>query len=369
MISMDMSSIMPLSVQPAATSGRLQRFWKRGLLVLLTVLACLITGAGLVATVHSKPVPTGSPLSAPASAVVALGSIVPGDAVLHLNAPSSSGEAQLSQLFVRENQLVAKDQIFGTLDSRDRLEAAVSVARAQVSAKQAALIKTQAGNSAFEVSAQQAAVDRLHVEADREADEYRRYNALHEAQLISETDWESHRVSFHSASAAMREAQANLAKAAEVRPVDVALALADLDSELANLRSAQAALKQAFLRAPVAGRVLHIYTWPGERVGDAGVLDLAATNEVYAEAEVYETDLNRIHFGQTATVTSPALSQPLSGTVSNIGQSIGRQQVVNIDPAANTDARVAVVRVRLDPAQRDIAERVINLQVRVDFRP
>ena len=367
---MNVPSTISISAPAAATSsGSLQTFWKRGLVVVLVLLACFIAGAGLVVTVHSKTATTQSLLSAPPSAVVALGAIVPGDAVLHLNAPSSSGEAQLSQLFVRENQLVAKDQILGTLDSRDRLQAAVSVARAQVAAKQAALRKAQAGNSAFEVSAQQATVERLRAEADRQTEEYRQYNALHEAKLISELDWESHLMSFHSASAAMREAQANLSKAAEVRPVDVSVARADLDSELASLQSAQAALKQAFLRAPLSGRVLHIYTWPGERVGEAGVLDLAPTNEAFAEAEVYETDLNRIHLGQTAMVTSQALSQPLSGTVSTISQYIGRQQVVNIDPAANTDARIAIVRVRLDPAQRDIAERVINLQVRVEFRP
>ena len=206
--------------------------------------------------------------------------IVPGNAVRHLNAPSSSGEAQLIESFVRENQLVAKDQILGTLDSRDRLQASVSLAQAQVAPRRAALKKTQAGNSALEVSAQEAAVECLHAKADRQMEEYRRFSEFHTGQSISEKEWESHEASFHTASAAMRETKANLAKAAEVRPVDVSVVRVEIKSERANLQSAQAALMQAFLRAPIAGRVLHIYTWPDGRVSEAGVLDLAAVNEL-----------------------------------------------------------------------------------------
>lgn len=135
------------------------------------------------------------------------------------------------------------------------------------------------------------------------------------------------------------------------------------------MASAEANVQQAYIRSPVTGRVLHIYTWPGERVGAAGVLDVAASDQTFVEAEVYETDLNRIRPGGAATVTSAALPEPLHGTVSLIERSITRQQVVNIDPAANTDARVAIVRVLLDSASSDIAARRINLQVRVEFQP
>jgi HlyD family secretion protein len=86
-------------------------------------------------------------------------------------------------------------------------------------------------------------------------------------------------------------------------------------------------------------------------------------------AEVYENDLLRIKEGQTATVTAAALAEPLYGRVTLVGRLISRQAVVDVDPTAATDARVAEVLVRLDRAEP--AARMINLQVtvRIDVRP
>jgi HlyD family secretion protein len=96
---------------------------------------------------------------------------------------------------------------------------------------------------------------------------------------------------------------------------------------------------------------------------------MAPSKDTFVEAEVYETDIARVHEGQSAVITAAALKEPVHGTVALIEKTIGRQQVVNTDPAANTDARVAIVRVRLDPASRQAAEHLINLQVRVEFQP
>ncbi|MGB3612183.1 MAG: hypothetical protein WBA10_00205, partial [Elainellaceae cyanobacterium] len=54
---------------------------------------------------------------------------------------------------------------------------------------------------------------------------------------------------------------------------------------------------------------------------------------------------------------------PLNGTVERLGLQVGRQQVVNEDPAINIDAKVIEVHIRLDP---DASEQVVgltNLQV------
>jgi HlyD family secretion protein len=301
--------------------------------------------------------------------VVALGSIVPGHAIIHLNAPASSGEARLQQLFVQVNDSVAANQIVGTLDSIGRLEAAVAVEQSQVAAKKAALDKVSAGNSTYQIAAQQASVDRLRVEATRQASDVQRYKTLHEQGIISESDWDIRSVAFNQASASLREAEATLKQTSEVRPVDLAVSKADLLSAQASLLNARANMEQAYIRAPEKGQVLHIYTWPGERVGDQGVLDMAPTNAMFVETEVYETDISRVRLGQSASVTAGPLSQALHGTVFSVERSIGRQQVVNTDPAANTDARVAIVRVKLDGSSEAAAAVLINLQVRVEFQP
>jgi len=320
-------------------------------------------------TLHNPPPAAAAVTPGPASSVVALGTLVPGNAVIHLSAPASSGEATLESLLVHQNEAVARDQILGTLDSIGRLKAAVSVARADVLQKQAALEKVQAGNSDFQIAAQKATVERLRVEAARQTVDVERYRTLHTQGIISDSEWDTRSVGFNQATAALREAEATLKQFAEIRPVDLSVARADLVSAKASLESAEANVEQGYIRAPEQGRVLHIYTWPGEHIGDSGVLDLGSSRDMFVEAEVYETDIARIRQSQSAIITGAALSQPMHGTVALIERSIGRQQVVNTDPAANTDARVAIVRVKLDPQSFAAAERLINLQVRVEFQP
>jgi len=131
----------------------------------------------------------------------------------------------------------------------------------------------------------------------------------------------------------------------------------------AQLKQAQAELEQAVVRSPITGQILKINAYPGERVGPDGIAELGRTAEMYAVAEVYETDIGKVHTGQRAFVTSPALGEPAHGTVEHIGLKIGKRDVLNTDPAADTDARVVEVHIRLDDSARVAA--LTNLQVEV----
>jgi HlyD family secretion protein len=46
--------------------------------------------------------------------------------------------------------------------------------------------------------------------------------------------------------------------------------------------------------------LIEIHTYPGERVGADGILELGRTDEMVAIAEVYETDIGRVRKGQRA---------------------------------------------------------------------
>lgn len=81
----------------------------------------------------------------------------------------------------------------------------------------------------------------------------------------------------------------------------------------AHLAAARAELALSEIRAPIAGQVLAVHSRAGERVGADGVIELGRTDEMYAIAEVYETDIGRVRKGQRAQITSPALAAPLSG--------------------------------------------------------
>ncbi len=135
----------------------------------------------------------------------------------------------------------------------------------------------------------------------------------------------------------------------------------------AQLQRAKAELELAVVRSPITGRVLDVHARAGERVGPDGIAELGQTDAMYAIAEVYETDVPRVRVGQRATVNSPAQPQAVSGTVDRVGLKIGKKDVLSVDPAAKTDARVVEVRILLDdPTQ---VAGLTNLEVDVAITP
>ncbi|TMA94295.1 MAG: HlyD family efflux transporter periplasmic adaptor subunit, partial [Deltaproteobacteria bacterium] len=140
-----------------------------------------------------------------------------------------------------------------------------------------------------------------------------------------------------------------------------------VDVARAELLGAESALERDTVRAPVSGQVVAIHARRGERVGADGIAEIAQTDQMYAVAEVYETDIGRVRVGQRATVRSPALDPELTGTVERIGMKIGKLDLRDADPVARTDARVVEVRIKLDDSAR--GARLSNLQVDVAIEP
>jgi HlyD family secretion protein len=141
-----------------------------------------------------------------------------------------------------------------------------------------------------------------------------------------------------------------------------------VDTARADLAAAQSVLDQDVVRAPVAGQIVTVYARSGERVGPNGLAELAETDQMFAVAEVYETDVGRVKPGQRATVRSDAFGgSELTGRVDRVGLKVGKQDLLDTDPVARTDARVVEVRVRLDDAARAAA--LSNLQVEVAIEP
>ena len=135
----------------------------------------------------------------------------------------------------------------------------------------------------------------------------------------------------------------------------------------ANLAAASATLNLSLVKAPKIAQVIAIHAQPGERIGVDGIVEIGQTDRMYAVAEVYETDIDQIKVGQTATITSPALSRPVSGTVASIGLKVGRIDVLGMDPIAQADARVVEVDILLEDTE--LVQSLTNLQVEVEIRP
>lgn len=139
-----------------------------------------------------------------------------------------------------------------------------------------------------------------------------------------------------------------------------------------NVKAARAArdaaaafLDLSLVKSPSDAQVLYVHSRPGERVGAEGVVEIGRTDQMYAVAEVYETDIVHVKPGQRATVSSPALAAPVSGTVERIGLKVGRMDVLGMDPIAEADARVIEVDILLDDTKAVAG--LTNLQVEVEI--
>ena len=144
---------------------------------------------------------------------------------------------------------------------------------------------------------------------------------------------------------------------------DVAVAARKLDSAIADLNRAKRDLAKGIVTAPVTGTVLDIHSRPGEKPGSKGILDLGNVQRMTAELEVYQSEISFVAVGQHVELTADAIPKSLYGVVSEIGFAVERQTTISDDPAANTDARVIRVTVRLDDDSSKRAARLTNLEV------
>jgi HlyD family secretion protein len=174
------------------------------------------------------------------------------------------------------------------------------------------------------------------------------------------------------ARAALRNAELELAR---IRPLVAqrfasqdALDTAQLhvDTTQADLVAAEAVLDLDVVRAPVAGQIVRIFARPGERVGPDGLAEIAQNDQMFAVAEVYETDVGHVKVGQPATVTSPAIGRPLAGIVDRVGMTVGKQHVLDADPVARTDARVVEVHVKLDDSKEVAGLSLLQVEVAIE---
>jgi HlyD family secretion protein len=264
---------------------------------------------------------------------------------------------------------VRRGQVVAVLDRRDRLVAERAQAVARVAIAGARLARVRAGAKAGELAAQRATIDRLSAELEIAESEFARYRGLEAEGAISASLLDSKRVVVATLRGQLNAAREQLTALAEVRPTDVRLAEAELADARAALGRVETDLARSFVRSPLDGQVLQVHARAGEQVGPAGVVELGHTEAMEAVAEVYEDDLARVRIGQRARVrgVNRAFAGELHGTVVRITPRIGKKDVLASDPAADVDARVAEVRVRLDRQDGVRVRGLTNLKIQVEI--
>ena len=145
----------------------------------------------------------------------------------------------------------------------------------------------------------------------------------------------------------------------------------NLQEAKAELRKVRTDLAKSQLLAPINGLVLRINTHPGERPGEAGILEIGANNQMEAVAEVYESDIDRVRLGQTVTLTSEngGFEGSLKATVLRISPQVRQRQLLSTDPTGDADARVVEVRLSLTPADIQRVRQLAGLKIIARFTP
>jgi HlyD family secretion protein len=374
---------------------------KLAALALLGVLALLVASAPLAHRLRPEPPHRVSPLTPTLQGISAIGRVEPKGEVIQVSAPALMEGAKVEKLLVALGAQVRTGQVIAVLDNHDRLRRALDLTKQQLNVARLKLKQVEAGAKSGEIQArtsrieqlrrelegqiasQSLAIKRLNYEVTNSQTECSRYARLFSAGAVSASQKDNICLQADTTQQQRLEAQAQLqrtqqtlsqqiqearssrAAIAEVRPIDVSVASAEVDEALGNVNQAEANLALAFVRSPRNGQVLRVITKEGEKVGNEGILELGDTNHMMVVAEIYETDVHRVKIGQRATISSHGLMRQLQGTVEEVGLRIGKKDLLGTDPAAASDARVVDVRISLYPESSRQAKALTNLQVDV----
>jgi len=287
--------------------------------------ALVVLVALLISRAQQKPAPpraAAPPVQVQPEAVSALGYLEPAGDVLKLAAPISGigGTPRLSQLLVQEGQRVQRGQLLASFDNRPRLLADLAGVTARIQSLEA------------QVSMQR-----------REVSRYQQAASTGAASLVLLEEKKDELVKL--------EGQWREAKAQRL----------GLQVDLANSE----------LRAPLDATVLKIHARVGERPGTDGVIELGASDQMEAVAEVYESDIGRVRPGQSVRLISEngGFSGTLIARVLRVSPQVRQRAVLSTDPTGDADARVVEVRLALTPADAARVRNLAGLKLIARFNP
>lgn len=377
---------------------------------ILGLIASSVLGGVII--VYLQPHTTSKQVAvevAPLTAVVALGRVEPEGEVIKLSVPNAQ-DSRVNQILVKEGAIVKANQVIAILQGIDRRKADLRDAQADVRLRQAELNKIQQGDAKkAQLTAQRATITRLEAQLQtetvqrkaaiasaeatiREAElTYQRRQSLAQEGAMTRADLDTAQRDLATAQETLNERKAeleqtvttlpaeidqeraNLAELREVRPVDIEIAQAQLEKAKIAVEQGRANLEDMQVRVPISGQILRINTRIGEQVNTSlGIVELARTDQMFAIAEVAETDIGKVRKGQRAIITSEygGFTGEVQGTVEQIGFQIGKKLLQDAtsssdSPTTDQNARVVAVKVRIDKKDSPKVATLTNMQVRV----
>ncbi|HEY9828652.1 MAG TPA: HlyD family efflux transporter periplasmic adaptor subunit, partial [Stenomitos sp.] len=238
------------------------------------------------------------------------------------------------------------------------------------------------------IAAQQAQIDALQSQRSLAIKELTRYQFLVNQGAAPRSEIDQRQSEVDQLNQRIRQAQETLAQLINSRDRELANVKAQINTARINtariqaendvasakqaIELAQVKLDNTIIRSPVSGRILRIVTKAGESIGDQGqgkgtLVEVADTSAMQVVAEVSESDIRLVKPGQIAKIVSrnKAFEGTLTGRVTELGRQIFKNNVLNDDPSAFSDARVIQVKVAIDDSEA--VAKFTNLQVDVQI--
>ena len=340
--------------------------------------------------------------------VVALGKLIPKGEVIKLSVANAE-DSRVNQILVEEGDRVEAGQVIAILQGYENRQRDLEEAEKEVELAKARLDRVQAGDTKqAELAAQRANISRLEAQLRNETLErqaaiastkaqlrqaqlnYDRNKSLQQQGAVSVQVLDEAQEGLDMTQAALDERQAqlnntkqgleeeikqeqeNLARLQEIRPVDVRVAEIEVEKATIAVEQIKADLEDTKVKVPISGQILRINTRVGEQVNtQQGIVELGRTDEMYAIAEVYETDISKVKIGQPATISSEygGFEGNLKGTVEHLGLQVGAKQLSegSQDPTQDENSRIVEVKIRIEPEDSKKVAGLTNMKVRVEI--
>lgn len=262
----------------------------------------------------------------------ALGRIEPRSRVIKVSHNAGPEGARVEQLFFAEGDQVKSGDILAILSDHGKKTAEVEAAGTRIKVLKA-----------------QREIERIAFNFNQK--EHLRYQSLKQDSMASISLADAKYLAFAQSEANLKQLSAEIAHAE------------------AEQRVAVEALKNTRIHAPISGTILKILTWPGERIKDGGLVEMADLTQLDIVAEVYESDLNQVKVGQKAHISGKGFDQGYTAEVRELGYLVRKNDLNDTDPLADRDNRIIEVRLTLDPLAVTDLQHQIFRQVYVRIAP
>lgn len=238
--------------------------------------------------------------SAPQTQIILSGNIEAHESLVGFKVPG-----RIVELPIQEGQQVEAGVLLARLEDSDSLQR-VRMDEATVGVRESNLALTLAGTREQETRALQQNVLDAQADLEQKKIDYERAKTLFAKDEVSAQERDLAATALKRTQAVYQSAQEHYNQALEgSRKEDIAIARANLKQAQANLGLSRVNLGYTVLRAPNAGVITVRQVELGEVVSPGSpVITLADLDHVWLRAYIAETDLGRIHFGQSATITT-----------------------------------------------------------------